>query len=140
MTDYSQLLHNLRQRAADPKIWGDDVKKEWTLDWSAADAIEKLQQATRPSPHIEGYEQAMRVMLDLFAKDPPDSEYQEGFLAALVMVAVEVLGFKWNDPSVLAAERSPHMAQHEATTMAKVRPKLTVIHGGNSAPVRLTDR
>ncbi len=50
-------------------------------------------------------EQIIRQMLDGFASDPPDSEYQQGFMAAIAVIAVDVMGFEWNDPSVLNAEK-----------------------------------
>lgn len=49
-------------------------------------------------------EQIIRGMLAGFAADPPDSEHQQGFLAAVVVIANEVMGFDWNDPSIVAAE------------------------------------
>lgn len=76
-------------------------------------------------------EQTMRRMLQGFVDDPPDSEYQEGFLAALAMFANEVMGFEWNDPMLMKAMAVFDDATPAAhATAAKVRPALTIIDGG----------
>lgn len=46
----------------------------------------------------------MREALDGFANDPPDTDFQEGFLAALMVFANEAMGFAWNDPSLAKCE------------------------------------
>ena len=71
-------------------------------------------------------EQTMRRMLQGFVDDPPDSEYQHGFLAALLMFGNEVMGIEWNDPLLLKANETP-AAQ---AAIAKARPALTIIDGG----------
>lgn len=62
---------------------------------------------------METTEDYMRRALGLFAVDPPDSEYQRGYLAALQVFASEAMGI---DP---ALEPPP-------------RPKFTVIEGGRT--------
>jgi len=39
-----------------------------------------------------------------FLKDPPDSEYQRGFLAALIVVSTEGIG-RQSDARIIAAEK-----------------------------------
>ena len=40
----------------------------------------------------------------MFLVDPPDTDYQCGFLAALVLLAKEILGLSMTDPPFAAAE------------------------------------
>jgi hypothetical protein len=76
-------------------------------------------------------EQTMRRLLQGFVDDPPDSEYQEGFLAALAMFANEVMGFEWNDPLLVKAMAAFDGSTPTAhATVAKARPALTIINGG----------
>lgn len=76
-------------------------------------------------------EQRMRRMLQGFVDDPPDSEYQHGFLAALLMFGNEVMGIEWNDPLLLQANTILDGETPAAqAAIAKARPTLTVIDGG----------
>lgn len=56
---------------------------------------------------IENY---MRESLRLFANDPPDNSYQQGFLDALVATA-EVIGIHRTDPDVQAALAANRLGQ-----------------------------
>lgn len=49
-------------------------------------------------------EDSIRGILAGFVKDPPDSEYQQGFLAAVIMIAHDVMGFAWTDPVLKQSE------------------------------------
>jgi len=76
-------------------------------------------------------EQLMRKMLESFVSDPPDSDYQKGFLAAGLVIANEIMGFEWNDPLLLKCNDlgnpdSPDMKE----TITKARAALTIIDGG----------
>jgi hypothetical protein len=73
-------------------------------------------------------EEAIRSMLEGFIKDPADSDFQEGFLSAVCVIAVEVLGFRWDDPLIVRAQVNDAHPQ-VPVTLAKVRPTLTVIDG-----------
>jgi hypothetical protein len=64
----------------------------------------------------------MRQALLLFAKDPPDDDYQRGYHEALKVFANEGLGFKWDDPLLWGkADPAPEVRQ---------KPKFAVINGG----------
>jgi hypothetical protein len=47
---------------------------------------------------------AIRQMLEGFVKDPPDNDFQAGFLAATITIANEIMGIAHDDPLILAAE------------------------------------
>lgn len=73
----------------------------------------------------------MRRVLEGFVNDPPDTEYQEGFLAAVAVIAVDVMGMEWDDPLLQKVDRLVDDATPQAhATIAKLRPALTVISGG----------
>lgn len=78
-------------------------------------------------------EQIIRRMLQGFVDDPPDSEYQDGFLNAILSIAREVMGFDWNDPIFAKVDevRGPHPIA-EAATAEKMRPALQIIKGGKT--------
>jgi hypothetical protein len=69
-------------------------------------------------------EEYMRQALHLFTIDPPDSDFQRGYLEGLKVFANEALGFKWDDPLVWGDG-----GQRLETKQIK-RPALTVIQGG----------
>jgi hypothetical protein len=69
-------------------------------------------------------EEYMCEALRLFALDPPDSDFQQGYLEGLKVFANEALGFKWDDP-LLWGEGGQRIE-----TKSIQRPKLTVIDGG----------
>jgi len=65
----------------------------------------------------------MRAALASFADDPPDDDYQRGYLEGLKVFANEAMGFKWDDPLVWG--ETPPVEE------AKLRrPKFSVIEGG----------
>jgi hypothetical protein len=66
-------------------------------------------------------EDYMRQALGLFKHDPPDSEFQRGYLEALKVFANEAMGFAWDDP-LLWGHSTP------AIDMVP-KPILTVIQG-----------
>lgn len=68
-------------------------------------------------------EEYMRRALESFASDPPDSEYQMGYLEALKVFANEALGFKWDDPLLWRAD-------HPKAPPVRQNPILTLIEGG----------
>lgn len=73
-------------------------------------------------------EKIIRGMLAGFAADPPDSECQQGFLDAVVMIAHEVMGFDWNDPDIVAAETACEAPERPVPVQAK--RALHIIPGG----------
>jgi len=48
-------------------------------------------------------EEYVRNCLQGFIQDPPDSEFQQGFRAACLVIAEEGLGIDWMDPQMLLA-------------------------------------
>ncbi len=83
-------------------------------------------------------EAMMRQALDLFAIDPPDSDFQKGYLCALMIFAKEALGFASNDPALAQCENL--FSNRHADAFAPKR--FGVIDGGkseggeNSAPIK----
>lgn len=67
-------------------------------------------------------EQYMRLALGLFVTDPPDAEFQRGYLEALKVFANEAMGFHWDDP-LLWGNATPAID-------AVPKPKFEVIQGG----------
>lgn len=76
---------------------------------------------------MQSAETYMRQALDLFAKDPPDTPFQEGYLAALIVFANEAMGFAWNDPSIAQCENLS-----TKVTAAVIRKRFDVLDGGKS--------
>lgn len=74
---------------------------------------------------MEAAEIMMRQALELFAKDPPDTDFQEGYLCALMVFANEAMGFAWNDPSLAQCENLSTKA-----SAAFKRKSFDVIDGG----------
>ncbi len=66
-------------------------------------------------------EQYMREALALFAFDPPDTDFQRGYLAALRVIANEAMGFAWNDIALEETENVP--------VPPEMKPKFAVIRG-----------
>lgn len=81
-------------------------------------------------------EQIVRGMLQAFAEDRPDGDFQEGFLAALIVVATEVLGFDIEDIDVICANSAANCTLNElCQTKKKARlVELKVIDGSKPAP------
>jgi hypothetical protein len=78
---------------------------------------------------METAEKYIRGALALFVSDPPDTPHQEGYLEALLAVAVEGLGISGADPEILAAANcTPNAIGFDPTLATKL--KLTVIEGG----------
>jgi disulfide oxidoreductase YuzD len=79
-------------------------------------------------------EQIMRRMLEGFVNDPPDSDYQQGFLAASLVIANEIMGIEWDDPLILAANDLIGAGHPDVKEIVKkARSSLTVIDGGKSS-------
>jgi hypothetical protein len=79
---------------------------------------------------MEAAEKYIREALALFVRDdPPDTAHQEGYLEALLAVAVEGLGISGADPEILAAANCTPNAVGFDPSLAK-KLKLTVIEGG----------
>jgi hypothetical protein len=70
-------------------------------------------------------EQYMREALQLFILDPPDSDFQRGFLEGLKVFANEAMDFRWDDPLLWGEGGQPL-----ETKAIKNRPNLNVIDGG----------
>lgn len=66
-------------------------------------------------------EQYMREALHLFIADPPDSDFQRGYLAGLKVFANEAMGFAWDDPLLIETVN--------VAVPAAMKPKFTVIQG-----------
>lgn len=62
-----------------------------TLDHAAA----LLEEAAQQMNSVNDY---MRRALELFQKDPPDSDFQRGYMEGLKVFANEALCFKWDNP------------------------------------------
>jgi hypothetical protein len=73
-------------------------------------------------------EDYMRNALDSFAKDPPDTDFQEGYLAALMVFANEAMGFAWNDPALAKCEN----LSTKAAVAIERKKRFDVIDGGAS--------
>lgn len=52
-------------------------------------------------------EQHMREALGRFISDPPETDFQRGFVEGLKVFAKEAMGFKWDDP-LLWGRSAPH--------------------------------
>ena len=55
-------------------------------------ATEGFMEIQRLESHIESVESYVATALHGFVKDPPDSDFQSGYLAALKAVATEAMG------------------------------------------------
>jgi hypothetical protein len=64
----------------------------------------------------------MREALKLFEGDPPDSDFQRGYMEALKVFANEAMGFAWDDPLLWGASAPAPEARR--------KPTLAVIDGG----------
>lgn len=80
-------------------------------------------------------EQRMRRMIQGFLDDPPDTPSQQGFLAAALMIATEIMGIEWNDPLILSADELVKGKLPDVEgEITKAKAKLTVIDGGRTEP------
>jgi hypothetical protein len=70
-------------------------------------------------------EMTMRLLLDLYVLGPPDTDFEEGQLCALIMFAREGLGFAADDPSI-----TPHLDGKSLDDICSTNFK--VIKGGKS--------
>jgi len=68
-------------------------------------------------------EKYMWDALRLFVIDPPDNDFQRGYLEGLKVFANEVIGFKWDDPLLWGEGGQP------IETKSMPRPTLTLIDG-----------
>jgi hypothetical protein len=77
--------------------------------------------------------ETIREILWGFVHDPPDTDYQRGFLAAALTIANEVMGISVNDEIWKRANRilcpEPMVEEAERMLARKKRAKLTVIDG-----------
>jgi hypothetical protein len=78
---------------------------------------------------VRSAEETMRLALSLFEKDPPDTDFQEGYLCGLIVFANEGLGFAWNDPDLIKCQ--PHL-QNMGEKAEPLRDRLRMIEGGLS--------
>jgi hypothetical protein len=76
------------------------------------------------SEHIEAM---MRKCLASFVTNPPDTDFQKGYVAGMLVFANEVLGIPRNDPTW--ADADALLDGHDCQ-ISKVLPVLTVIDGG----------
>lgn len=69
--------------------------------------------------YVDGMREYMNQSLALFQRDPPDTDFQRGYLEGLKVFANEAMGFKWDDPLLWGkAERASEIV---------VRPKPTLV-------------
>jgi hypothetical protein len=86
-----------------------------------------LQMLEGAAAHMNGMNNYMRQALELFIIDPPDNDFQRGYLEGLKVFANEAMGFKWDDPLVWGGTQpAPEKPR---------KPELKVIDGGITAPV-----
>jgi hypothetical protein len=60
--------------------------------------------------------------VQMFLVDPPDTDYQCGFLAALLVLAKEALGLRMTEPPFAAAEGLCRSSEWMATTGDNPKP------------------
>lgn len=83
-----------------------------------------LQMLEGAAKHMNGMNDYMIAALRLFVVDPPDTDFQRGYMEALKVFANEAMGFKWDDPIMWGAvEPAPELPR---------KPKFTVIDGGGA--------
>lgn len=70
--------------------------------------------------------EVMRSLLRGFIDDPPDNEFQRGYLEALIVFAHDGLGMRLED----SVWRQASDLAYAETTGAEKRPKFTLIDGG----------
>lgn len=77
----------------------------------------------------------LRAMLTGFVNDPPDSDFQSGFLSATLTIANEVAGMSRDDPlwananALLNGDDPKYIA---AAVKAKAKRQFSVINGGKA--------
>jgi len=66
-----------------------------------------------------------------FVDDPPDTEFQEGFLAGMLVFANEVLGIRFDDPLWQEADAilKKGAGEHSVAEAVEAVRKFTVIDG-----------
>jgi hypothetical protein len=75
-------------------------------------------------------EKYVREALTLFASDPPDSSYQEGFLECLLVLGVEAFGMDYNDGDLKAARDANPLARSTDPKIRRLKKSdLAVIEG-----------
>lgn len=77
-------------------------------------------------------EQIIRSMMQGFIDDPPNSEFQRGFLAAVCLIANEVMGFEDNEPLLLKANGQYYASIQDAHATAAKLSHLKLINGGKN--------
>lgn len=78
-------------------------------------------------------EKIIRMVLQGFVADPPDTEHHQGFLAGIIYVAQDIMGFGWDDPDILKAEAASDKGLPDVQSTIKTIKKdhaLKIIHGG----------
>ncbi len=87
-------------------------------------------------------EKVIRQMLSGFIGDPPDSEFQEGFLAALLTIANEVYGIPhtdqmWQQADCLLTGADPKYVAEERKQ--SIRKTFKVLTGGKDGQTQQGD-
>lgn len=75
-------------------------------------------------------EQYMRLMFRSFVDDPPDSDFQNGYLSAGCVIAQEVMGFDANDEDLVKARNLLAPAAKVVADLERVA--LRLIKGGRN--------
>jgi hypothetical protein len=83
--------------------------------------------------------ETVRRILAGFVSDPPDSDFQQGYLAAVLTIANEVLGIHATDPlwaqaDALLGGANPAYVAAIREQAEKKRAPFTVIDGGKIIP------
>lgn len=78
-------------------------------------------------------EKRIRRILEGFINDPPDTDYQQGFLAAVIVIGHEIMGISMReklmqDADALVKSSAPDILE----AFAKAKHTFTVIDGGKS--------
>lgn len=76
-------------------------------------------------------EQRIRRMLEGFVNDPPDTDYQQGFLAAVIVIGHEIMGIGFDEPvmadaNALVAGSAPNIRE----VCEETKRTFSVIDGG----------
>lgn len=67
----------------------------------------------------------IRVILQSFVGDPPDTDFQQGYLAAALVIANEVVGIPNTDPLWQQADNL--LSGDHAVKQERARPRLTLV-------------
>ncbi len=75
-------------------------------------------------------EAPIRTLLRGFIDDPPDSDYQSGFLGAVIIIANEIMGIDVNDPLLVEANSILSANEQVQNEGASRRLKFVLLDGG----------